>query len=403
MGYPAIISASSQNLTARLCACWLAVLISGLAACSRIPQQVIPATAAQPIPATKTASLLPLSEEPTPPNSTVAPPTASPTSLASPTAPYIPLRISPDNASLLEQVGVIQYDPWDLVLGLAWTSEGDLLAVAAGNSIYLYAGEDLQPVARLEVGAWTTGLAFSPDSRSLAAGSQDGELRIWHRASVGQNFVGQPGIQWTAHKKGINQLAFSPDGNYLASGGNDAIARVWNAGDGHLEQQMIGGTFSVPALAFQPNGEYIAVVNGSLARLREFESGRIGTTLRADAPLLSLDFSPDGQWIATGNLNAQLEIWEAASGTQATRLDSPGLGGSAPQAFIKQVVYSPDGSLLGSASSDGSINIWEAAHTRLVVTLVGHSRAATSLAFNSGQTRLASGGLDAAVRIWGIP
>jgi Tol biopolymer transport system component len=303
----------------------------------------------------------------------------------------------------LEQVGLLRYDPWDLVLALAWSPDGSFLAVAAGNAIFLYAGSDLKLLQTLAVGAWTTGLAFSPDSHSLAAGSRDGELRVWRRAGAGQNFMAQPVAQWTAHKKGANQIAFSPDGGYLASGGNDAIARVWDAANGSQEQQMIGGTFSVPALAFRPDGEYLAVVNGSLARLRELDSGRIGVTLRADAPLLSLDFSPDGQWIATGNLNNQVEIWEAETGARIQVLTAAGVTGSSPPAFIEQVVYSPDGSLLGSTSSDGSIRLWDPARERLLTSLVGHSRAASDLAFAPDQTRLASGGLDAAVRIWGIP
>ncbi len=309
----------------------------------------------------------------------------------------------PDNASLLGQIDIIQYDPWALVLALTWSPDGSWLAVAAGNSIFLYDGANLELVQSLVVGAWTSGLAFSPDSRSLAAGSRDGELRIWRMSGAGRSFDAQPAIQWNGHKKGANQIAFSPDGGYLASGGNDAIARLWNPANGSQVQQMIGGTFAVPALAFQPNGKFVAVVNGSLARLREIETGRIGTTIRADAPLLSLDFSPDGQWIATGNLNNQLEIWEAATGERIWMLASSEPAESSVPAFIKQVVYSPDGSLLGSASSDGSIRVWEPPGDKPLIDLSGHSRAASCLAFNPDQTRLASGGLDAVVRIWGIP
>jgi WD40 repeat protein len=403
MGYPAIIPVRVRGILCRLHTCWLAVMVSGLAACSPNPQPVVPVIPTQTISVTNTLSPSPLPEELHPSTSTVEPPAASPTVHPTSTVPAGAVPITADNAPLLQQVGQLRYDPWDLVLALAWSPDGNVLAVAAGNSICLYAGSDLDPLQTLQVGAWTTGLAFSPDSSSLAAGSRDGELRVWHKAVAGQNFDAQPAVQWAAHLKGTNQIAFSPDGSYLASGGNDAIARVWNAADGSQAQQMIGGTFSVPALAFRPDGEYLAVVNGSLARLREIESGRIGVTLRADASLLSLDFSPNGQWIATGNLNNQLEIWEAATGARIRVLSAAGMTGSAPAAFIGRVVYSPDGSLLGSTSSDGSVHLWEPARERPLISLDGHSRAATGLAFAPDQTRLASAGLDAMVRIWGIP
>ena len=52
---------------------------------------------------------------------------------------------------MLEPVGAIQYSPWDLVLAVAWSPDGNLLAVAAGKSIYLYTA-DLQATGRLDAG-----------------------------------------------------------------------------------------------------------------------------------------------------------------------------------------------------------------------------------------------------------
>ena len=326
-------------------------------------------------------------------------PAVSPTATGAALVPVI----SPDNADRLEQIGAVQFEPWDLILALAWSPNGDLLAVAAGNAIYLYAGLDFSPTQTLEVGAWVGGLAFSPDGSLLAAGSRDGEIRIWFRPGAGQPFDPQPATRWTAHKKGVNQVAFSPDGRFLASGGNDAIARVWRLEDGELEQQMIGGTFSIPAIAYQPDGRYLAIVNGEVARLREVETGRIGETLRGIAPLLSLAFSPDGQRIATGNLDNRVEIWDAANGKRLTDLEDSQLDRESPAVFSGQVAYSPDGRLLGATSSDGSIRLWRTDTGLPLVALKGHQRAATCLSFSPDQSRLVSGGLDASVIIWGIP
>ena len=280
---------------------WLLLWLLGLAACSPVTHPAGTDLAPLIVTATAAPPRSPIPSQTPAPSTTAVPATASAASLptASPTAQFAYLSI--ENVPVLREVGTIRYDPWNLVLALEWSPDGGVLAVAAGNAIYLYAGSDLVQLQILEVGAWTSGLAFSPDGSLLAAGSRDGELRIWRTTGNGGGFEAQLALQWMAHKKGINQISFSSDGRYLASGGNDAIARVWNTASGSPEQQMIGGTFAIPALAFQPDGSYLAVVNGPLVRLREIETGRIGITLRGAAPLFSLAFRPDGQEIATGN------------------------------------------------------------------------------------------------------
>ena len=382
---------------------WLLLWLLMLAACNPVTHPAGTDLAPLSVTVTAVPSRSPLPSQTPAPSATIVSPISSATSLptASPTAQFAHLSI--ENVPILEEVGTIRYDPWNLVLALEWSPDGEMLAVAAGNAVYIYAGSDLSQVQILDEGAWTSGLAFSPNGSLLAAGSRDGELRIWRTTGNGSGFEAQPALQWTAHKKGINQISFSSDGRYLASGGNDAIARVWNTASGSLEQQMIGGTFAIPALAFQPDGSYLAVVNGPLARLREIETGQIGVTLRGAAPLFSLAFRPDGQEIATGNLENQLEIWDAIAGERITVLESGNSGVSTATAFSGQVAYSPDGSLLGATASDGSIQIWAPAAGQLLVRLAGHNRAATSLAFAPDQSRLASGGLDATVRIWEIP
>jgi WD40 repeat protein len=64
------------------------------------------------------------------------------------------------------------------------------------------------------------GLAFSPDSRLLAASDADGFTRLWD-TRTGQQLqtLEQP---WSAYS-----VAFSPDGQQLATGGWDGLIRIW--------------------------------------------------------------------------------------------------------------------------------------------------------------------------------
>ncbi len=313
----------------------------------------------------------------------------SPTPLPSATASPIPTPTS---------LPFLRYPPNELVLALAWSPDGKLLAVATGQSVHLVDANTLAELRTLSVGAWAGSLAFKPDGSLLALAAKDGTVQLW-RPSDGQQLC-----KLDAHHPDAKSVAFSPDGRWLASTGNDAYVRLWDismlpqSGECNLapSAELIGGTFSVPSAAFSPDGTIIASIDSQTILLREIASQRLVRSLAANAPIFSLAYSPDGNILASGEQGNTVHFWDVSSGEILRSLSWPGL----PNEFVWSLAFSPDGKLLAAGSSDATITLWEAATGKLVRTFTGHTRAVTGVAFSPDGLRLASGSLDATVRIW---
>src|SRR5262249_34330894 len=110
----------------------------------------------------------------------------------------------------------------------------------------------LAPAFTLEGGAVGTGaLAFSPDSRSLAACRADG-VTLWDVPG------GQRRRPVAGHVGEVTHFDFSPDGALLAPAQGDTTARLWDVSTGQERRVLRGHTAAVTQVAFSPDGERLA-------------------------------------------------------------------------------------------------------------------------------------------------
>ena len=147
------------------------------------------------------------------------------------------------------------------VKAVAYGSGGKLLAVASEDDITLYDTDAYQPVRKFtKLNDTVACMAFSPDSRTLAAGMFANAIRLFDLTVPREN-PEHNARTLDGHRGVVNSVAWSVNGRCLVSAGFDKTVRVWEFGNGQPISNWPGHAGEVTAVAFHPAGRL--VVSGS--------------------------------------------------------------------------------------------------------------------------------------------
>ncbi len=188
----------------------------------------------------------------------------------------------------------------------------------------------------------------------------------------------------------------------LAQGGLRTVQLISldaQTGRGESAALLEGHADMVRALAFSPDGAFLAAGGGPASRQGEVVLWRVADRSRAwiksahkDA-VLDVAFSPDGTLLATSSYDKTIVIWNSETGepirTLSNHVDA-----------VFAIAFSPDGALIASGGGDRMVKIWDAKTGGLLTTISDSKDAVMALVFAPNGTRLAAAGADKIIRVW---
>ncbi len=283
-------------------------------------------------------------------------------------------------------------------------------------------------------------LAFSSDGKFLAAGGQDGKVRVWSILPTSVQKEAKLIATLDNAPTWVDKLAWSPTCNHLAFSLGRYVP-IWDANSQSVITTLPFDKSSVLDLAWRTNGDSIAISGNGGVKIWSTQDWDDKPYI-VDTPSASIvtAWSRDSKYIASGNLDNTITVLEYGSPhpwmmrgfpgkisdlawSQRLSNNAPLLAASSVESIavwekeaddkdgwnarglylhdskILGLEFHPRSSLLASAAEDGCLCLWTKAK-KLGQILEGVKNSFSCVAWSKDGQQLAAGGQDGELIVW---
>ncbi|HEY0551271.1 MAG TPA: c-type cytochrome domain-containing protein, partial [Verrucomicrobiae bacterium] len=279
---------------------------------------------------------------------------------ASPWAPVIAVagqkQIALYNSDTLDLLGILpfkdeqeSYQPEDV----KFSRNGKLIVVGGGHGAKagramvfdITTGERIISVGSGQEFDSALGSDISPDQSKIALGGPSRMVKVFSTKDGSLVFKMKKHTDW------VTAVAFSPNGEWLATADRNGGIVVWDADNGLEIHTLAGHKSAVTALSWRPDSKVLASVSedGS-AKIWEMNDGKqVKTWNPHPAGVLSISYTHDGRMVTCGRDN-QVVAWSADNAKLRTF--------EFTNELPVRVVFSHDGERVIATDWTGKVTAW---------------------------------------------
>lgn len=281
---------------------------------------------------------------------------------------------------------------------LDWNRE-NVLVIALRDTVYAWNANDGVASRLISVsdGEYITSLAWMPDGKILAVGTDQGNIQLWdgttlnlirhiagHTSRIGtlswntntlasgsgDSFIHHRDIRTTSqnfspmigHTSEVGCISWCPGGNSLASGGEEGLLKIWDSRRNCCRLSLVHDA-SVNSLVWIENKRAIIASGSRLPdgsiRLWNTSSGDQIKRVNTRSEVCSLVWSSRGKELVssnvtsgTGGISDSFSTWRYRSMTMTNKVEI-GYRGK-----VFHLCQSPDETMIASVGTDETLRFW---------------------------------------------
>lgn len=314
------------------------------------------------------------------------------------------------------------------IVGLTFSPDNMTLASGDTNETIRLWDLKANSAQVISKGTYTSSyaLAFSPNGKLIAAGNGDGKIELFNINEEKQDYQRlfsqyKQMLPRKGHKDKVTSLAFSPDSKMLISGSEDGTIRGWDVASRKQLFISAGHPVEITDLAEIKDENNLLSIHWLEDQILRWDINTgyqlSGTYFFNKSPEA---LSPDGMTLLIEEwfpfMSDEFKLWNIPKGRKQSVLKGHNYNLSSSPDFV----FSLDGKMLAGADfsdRNGDILMWNLENAKrsffqtiffrpkslnLTYTLSGHTDSVNTMVFSPNGKMLASSGYDKRLCLWNV-